>query len=96
MRLRRPRRLLAAAPLLAAVLLAGCGGAAGGDADTAGATGDRAVRFAACMRAHGVPDFPDPVDGRIQLRAEKGSDLDPASAGFKKAQETCKQYEPAD
>jgi hypothetical protein len=47
------------------------------------------------MRENGVPSFPDPVDGRLQLEARKGSDLDPESEGFKKAQEACKQYEPA-
>ena len=91
----RIRTLLATALLVLAT--AACGGN-GAKPSAAPSTTDRnaqAVRYSQCMRENGVPDFPDPVDGRIQLRAEKGSDLDPESAGFKKAQETCKPYEPA-
>jgi hypothetical protein len=49
-----------------------------------------------CMRANGVPDFPDPsADGGIQLRREKdGSGIDPESAAFKKAEEACKKFRP--
>ena len=91
----RIRTLLATALLVLAT--AACGGN-GAKPSAAPSTTDRnaqAVKYSQCMRENGVPDFPDPVDGRIQLRAEKGSDLDPESAGFKKAQETCKPYEPA-
>ena len=87
-------RILVLATILA---VAGCGGA--GDKPSATpSTTDRnaqAVKYSQCMRENGVPSFPDPVDGRIQLNARKGSDLDPESETFKKAQETCKQYEPA-
>ena len=91
----RIRTLLATGLLVLAT--AACGGN-GGKPSAVPSTTDRnaqAVKYSQCMRENGVPSFPDPVDGRIQLRAEKGSDLDPESAGFKKAQETCKQYEPA-
>ena len=87
MRLRR-RWQLATIALLTAGLLAGCGGSSGDDADASGGTGDRAVRFAACMRENGVPDFPDPVDGRITLR----SGGDPAA--LQAAQEACQQLAP--
>jgi hypothetical protein len=51
--------------------------------------------YSKCMRANGVPDFPDPSpDGGIQLKAEPGSGLDPDSATFKKADEACSQYRP--
>ncbi|WP_433299145.1 hypothetical protein ACQP2F_45410 [Actinoplanes sp. CA-030573] len=83
--------------VLLVLVTAGCGG--NHDEPTATpTTADRqaqAVKYSQCMRENGVPSFPDPVDGRIQLRARKGSDLDPESASFKKAQETCKQYQPA-
>ena len=89
-------KTLLAASLLAVLATAGCGG--NGDQPTASSsTTDRnaqAVRYSQCMRENGVPSFPDPVDGRLQLQARKGTDLDPESATFKKAQETCKQYEP--
>ena len=51
---------------------------------------ERALKFAQCMREHGV-DMPDPVmeDGkiRIQVNAKPGTDVDAAQAA-------CKQYAP--
>ena len=85
--MRQRRRWLAAIALLAAGLTAGCGGSSG-DGDGASASGDRAVRFAACMREHGVSDFPDPVDGRIVLRAGR----DPAA--MQAAQQACRKLAP--
>jgi hypothetical protein len=88
----RPRRrwrlaTVAAIALLTAGLLAGCGGSSGDSAGSS-ASGDRAVRFAACMREHGVPDFPDPVDGRITMR----SGGDPAA--MQAAQAACQKLAP--
>jgi hypothetical protein len=60
------KRLVVGLPLLlvAGALLAGCGG--GGDAQT-GSLDQRATvalrDFASCVRAHGLPDFPDPKVG---------------------------------
>ena len=91
----RIRTLLAAGLLVLAT--AACGGHGDKPAATPSTT-DRnaqAVKYSQCMRENGVPEFPDPVDGRIQVRFQKGSGLDPESDAFKKAQQTCKQYEPA-
>jgi len=53
------------------------------------------LKYAKCMRARGVSDFPDPKpDGTLQLQAEPGSDLDPNNPVFKKADDACKQYLP--
>jgi hypothetical protein len=86
----RPRRQwwLATIALLTAGLLAGCGGSSGDDADASGVPGGRAVRFAQCMRDHGVPDFPDPVDGRITTR----SGGDPTA--MQAAQAACQELAP--
>jgi hypothetical protein len=47
------------------------------------------------MRAHGVPDFPDPnADGSITLKVTKGSDLDPQSPTYQSALQSCKSLEP--
>lgn len=73
--------------LLATALLAGCGGSSGGGTSSS-ASGDRAVRFAECMRDNGVPDFPDPVDGRITMR----SGGDPAA--MQAAQAACQKLAP--
>jgi hypothetical protein len=47
------------------------------------------------MRAHGVTDFPDPVNGHLNLMVRKGSDLDPSSPAFQSALASCKSLEPA-
>jgi hypothetical protein len=46
------------------------------------------------MRENGVPEFPDPVDGRLQIRAQRGGALDPESPAFQSAQKACKSAEP--
>lgn len=58
-----------------------------------------AVRFAECMRTHGVPDFPDPGQNAprhaskvLVLRGMQftpGPGLDPASPAFRQAAERC-------
>jgi hypothetical protein len=54
---------------------------------------DKLREFSRCMRANGVPQFPDPdADGRIRL--EKYAGLDRDDAAFKAATEKCRQYAP--
>jgi hypothetical protein len=48
------------------------------------------LAFSACMRAHGVKDFPDPSNGGLQIHVRPGSDLDPSNPTFQKAQQACK------
>src|SRR6266568_2125133 len=50
------------------------------------------AKFSACMRTHGVKDFPDPSSGGIRLHASSGSDLDPNNPTFQKAQQACRRY----
>jgi hypothetical protein len=57
------------------------------------------LKFSACMRAHGLPDFPDPTtaaDGGIQLSigGKKGSGLNPRSPIFQAAQKACQSVMP--
>jgi hypothetical protein len=51
------------------------------------------LKFSACMRAHGLEDFPDPIvsGGEIQMkiRVGAGSDLNPNSPTFQAAQNAC-------
>jgi hypothetical protein len=49
----------------------------------------RALKAAACMRAHGVPDYPDPklIDGSIDQ--EFNGKFNPDSPAFKHAAERC-------
>jgi len=61
----------------------------------------KALAFSACMRAHGVSNFPDPQiethGGAVQLRlqASAGAGLDPNSPIFQSAQKACQGDLPA-
>jgi hypothetical protein len=46
------------------------------------------LRYAQCMRSHGLPNFPDPDShGGISINSSSG--IDPASSGYKAAQQVC-------
>ena len=49
------------------------------------------LKFARCMRRHGLTDFPDP-NGRGGLELRPGGDLDPNSPQFQSAQRACLHY----
>lgn len=49
------------------------------------------VRYADCMRAHGVPNFPDPLDGGFPLRT---SGINVSSPAFISAQKACAGLQP--
>ena len=60
-----------------------------------GSTSRDPVAFAACMRSHGVPEFPDPdSDGHFRLKMGPGTGLDPESAPFKAAGKACRKLQP--
>jgi hypothetical protein len=54
------------------------------------------LRYARCMRAHGIADFPDPnSQGAIQIQvSQPGSDLDPNNPRFKAANSVCQHFQP--
>ena len=51
----------------------------------------QALQFAQCMRAHGVPNFPDPkVSGNtVEIGGGPNSGIDPNSSTFQAAQQAC-------
>jgi hypothetical protein len=51
---------------------------------------DAPLKFAQCMRAHGISWFPDPNAGKTSIMIPKGQD----HTKFEAAQEACKQYMP--
>ena len=90
-----PRRLRAharwirrgsAAAAAAAIVIA-----ASGFGDSAAPSHATVVRWAACLRAHGVPTFPDP-DRNGAINSGR---FDPASAAFASASHTCLPVQPA-
>jgi hypothetical protein len=74
---------------------AGSGGGSSGD--DKGFT--QALKFSQCMRAHGVPGFPDPQQvgsgGGVQLKLGSNSGIDPNSSVFQAAQRACQSLQPA-
>src|SRR5262245_42232837 len=92
--------VLVAVPLLL-LGLAACGGGSG-DSSGSGASDaaasedrqDQAVKFAQCMRDHGV-DMPDPETddkGRVRLRVGTGEKINKDKVDA--AMEACKKYSP--
>lgn len=52
------------------------------------------LAYSACMRAHGLNDFPDPSNGGLRISVHPGSDLQPNNPTFQKAQQACQKYLP--
>ncbi|HWF53808.1 MAG TPA: hypothetical protein VG223_04240 [Solirubrobacteraceae bacterium] len=77
---------LGLAMLGCAVALAACGGTGTSAATTTGARGTASgIKFANCMRSHGVPNFPDPSpNGTVAING-----FDPQSPSVQSAQTTC-------
>jgi hypothetical protein len=51
------------------------------------------ARFAACIRAHGIPNFPDP-NGQGMFDVGGTSGIDPSSPQFQAIQKKCQSLEP--
>jgi hypothetical protein len=82
-----------AALAMVALIGAGCSNASSENGSSGGDTNatdrDKAVKFAECMRANGVSDFPDPnASGEFVY----GASVSPAV--FKKAVDACKDLQP--
>ena len=52
------------------------------------------VKFAECMRANGIPDYPDPTAGNGAIHATAGSDLDPNNPTLQNASRVCDKEDP--
>jgi len=77
----RPRRLTLAALAGCAVVLAGCGSSGNTGTGSQSSGVPAGIKFADCVRAHGVPNFPDPGASReIQITP---------SPAFQSAQTSC-------
>ncbi|MGH3288173.1 MAG: hypothetical protein ACRDPD_26410 [Streptosporangiaceae bacterium] len=83
-----------------ALLTAACGGspssAGSGGSPNAGGSANfpSAVAYSACMRSHGVPDFPDPGSGGAIPKAD-AQQLGVSSSQFSAAQQACQRLLPA-
>jgi hypothetical protein len=95
--------LVAVALVGAGVLAAGCSSGSSGPgvagasvsaspSSPAAASGTgRALEYAACMRSHGVPKFPDPTvkNGAVGFNITPADGVDPNSAQYQSALQAC-------
>ena len=82
----RPTAMLAiAAAVGCTVALAACGSTASSSGTSTGLGNATSVAFAQCMRAHGVPNFPDPLPSGGFARGT----IDKHSPAFQNAQKAC-------
>ncbi|MGH2882429.1 MAG: hypothetical protein ACRDPA_06975 [Solirubrobacteraceae bacterium] len=87
---RQPCRILIAlAAVSGALAIAACGSVSKPSTAARNAP-STAVRFADCMRSHGVPSFPDPSPDGFNLSA-----FDTASPAFQSAHQACAPLQPA-
>jgi hypothetical protein len=88
-----------------AIFAAGCGGGSSGRAVTGPSSApgasrarvfNQAVAFAQCMRTHGEPNFPEPVQegGSVHESIKAGSGVDPNSPQFTGARNACRHLLP--
>jgi hypothetical protein len=92
-------RFMHGAAAVAVLVLAGCGGHARSQTNPSRAEGSTsapsAVAYSACMRSHGVPNFPDP-DSSGQLPKADAQHLGVSSSQLQAAQQACQSLLPTD
>jgi hypothetical protein len=55
----------------------------------------KTLKYARCMRNHGITDFPDPnSDGTLKIEPTPGSNLDPNNPQYQSAHSACKRFLP--
>jgi hypothetical protein len=95
------------AMLATTTAVAACGGSAPSSKKLAGKSlsSDAGLKFAQCMRTHGVPDFPDPQSGGgFGIQASAGShgggisvdghQINVSQPAFQRASNECQKYQP--
>jgi hypothetical protein len=86
----RVRLLAIAIAVLSGAAIAGCGSAAAHSGASTNASSGSGLRFSQCMRANGVPNFPDPGPGGYQR-----SGINLQSPAVQSAMNTCVRYLPS-
>ena len=96
-----PRARLIAGLVMAAAVVAGVSTAcssspshASGQSSGQASSSDAGLAFSACMRSHGVPDFPDPTsNGGNSIQVQPGS-VDPNTPAYQAALHSCQSLLP--
>jgi hypothetical protein len=75
------------------LLAAACGSGSGGSSDAGDTAYQKAVAYAQCMRAHGVPNFPDP-DSKGNILITPADHLAQGAPQFVSANKSCEHLDP--
>ncbi len=86
----RPGSSIWLAVVACALAIAACGSS--GHKPSTASHAQPFLAFSECMRSHGVPNFPDPGSGGLNIR---GTGINPSSPAFEAAQATCNKLQPA-
>jgi hypothetical protein len=78
---------------LAAVVVAATAAGCGSSSNPRQPASSGPIKFADCMRSHGVPSFPDPISGAGFDFQSTG--INPASPAFQQARLACKEFAPS-
>lgn len=68
--------------------------ASGGSSPSSGSSTQAVLKFANCMRSHGVKNFPEP-DSQGHVLVQGGGDLNPKSPQYQSAMQACRHLLPA-
>ena len=85
-------KVMALSASVCLLVLAGCGSSAH-KSSAASHGANRLLAFSACMRGHGITNFPDPGSGGGGLNLD-GTGINPFSPSFKAAQSECRKLLP--
>jgi hypothetical protein len=83
------RRTVALAAVGCAVLLAACGSSSSDRSGSASLSISPAVKYADCIRSHGVPNFPDPGTSSAHHLPQQ---INQSSPAIQSAQNACAKY----
>jgi hypothetical protein len=84
--------LAATAGIVLTLLASGCGNTSPSQPSSAGTTDTQAVKFAQCMRANGVTNWPDPSSNG---RTQQPNQVDANSPALEKAYTACRKDAPS-
>ncbi len=76
----------------------GSGGASSPESESSASAQQKIIAFSHCMRTHGVPEFPEPSEGRLLLHSSDHNShvtgINPQSAQFQAASKACAKLSP--
>lgn len=74
------------------------GGGSSPESESSASAQQKMIAFAHCMRTHGVPEFPEPSEGRLMFhrsdRNGRVTGVNPQSAQFRAAMKACAKLAP--